>query len=432
MSVVIGLVARLVFVAITSLPVALDAVAYRTLATNLANGRGYAHATTTHPDTFVATAGHPPLFSGVLAVFDLLGLQSLTEQRVALAVVGSVAVLIMGLLGREVAGPAVGITAALLSALDPLWLGPIGAVMSESIYLIIIPLALLLALRCLARPTLWRFGVFGLVIGLGVLTRSEAIDFVVLLGIPLLLMVRVSWKTRCMLGVAFLVGVALLVGPWLIRNEVQVGGAVLSTQEGGTLAGSYCGATFDQANPAYGSFDIECVYGAGARIKYGPPADRAEVRTEVTLDHALTEEAKQYALHHLSELPRVVLAREESAWGLGNQDFQLSLAHAEGRNRSFELLGRALYWVLVPFVIVGAVLLARRSPRRFVLVMVPVVVAGVTVALVYGSTRIRVVAEPSLALFAALGLVRAVEWLSRSTFRDDGLPDDAGVAPIAS
>ena len=408
----VGLVARLVFVTTVSLPVAVDAVAYRSLATNLANGKGYAHAVSAHPHTFVATGGHPPLFSCVLAALDLVGLQSLTEQRVALAVVGSVAVLIMGLLGREVAGPAVGIGAALISAVDPLWLGPIGAVMSESIYLIIIPLALLLALECLARPTFWRFGALGLIVGLAVLTRSEAIDFVVLLGVPLLLMVHVSWKTRCTLGVALLVGAALVLGPWLVRNEVRLGGAVLSTQEGGTVAGSYCPLTFDRANPVYGGFDIECVYGAGVRVIWGGKATgRAGHWTEVSLDHALTEEAKQYALNHLGQLPRVVLAREESAWGLGNQNFQLGLAQAEGRNRTSELVGKALYWVFAPFVIVGAVLLARRSPQRFLLVMVPIVVTVLTVALVYGSTRMRALAEPSLAVLAAAGVVAAGRWL---------------------
>ena len=411
-SVLVGLVARLVFVTTTSRPVALDAVVYRSLATNLADGKGYVHAVAAQPNKFVATAGHPPLFSCVLAVFDLLGLQSLTEQRVALAVVGSVTVLIMGLLGREVAGPAVGIGAALIAALDPLWLGPIGALMSESIYLIIIPLALLLALRCLAKPTFWRFGALGLVIGLGVLTRSEAIDFVVLLGVPLLLMVRVSWKSRCTLGVALLVGAALVLGPWLVRNEVKLGGAVLSTQQGGTLAGSYCASTFDRANPVYGGFSADCVYGVGVTLLgYGTPPDRARGWTELSLDHALTEVAKQYALNHLGQLPRVVLAREESAWGLGNQNFQLSLAHAEGRNRTSELIGKGFYWVLVPFVILGTVLLARRAPQRLLLVLVPVVVAVVTVALVYGSTRMRVVAEPSLAVLAATGSVAAGRWL---------------------
>ena len=260
----------------------------------------------------------------------MLGLQSFNEQRIALAVVGSVAVLIMGLLGREVAGPPVGIGAALIVALDPLWLGPIGALMSESIYLVIIPLVMLLALWCLAKPTFWRFGALGLAIALAVLTRSEAIDFVVLLGVPLLLMVRVPWRSLCLLGVSFVVGVSLLLGPWLIRNEVQLGGLALSTQEGGTLYGSYCPATFDPANPAYGGFSGECAVGGAALFLLDRrPPDRAHAWTELSLDHALTESAKHYALSHLGDLPGVVLAREESAWGLGNRNFQLGLAVEE-------------------------------------------------------------------------------------------------------
>ena len=78
-------------------------------ANNLAKGRGYVLPGPTPPHALVASAAHPPLFSCVLAVLDLLGLTSLNEQRIAMAVVGSVAVFIMGLLGREVAGPAVGI-----------------------------------------------------------------------------------------------------------------------------------------------------------------------------------------------------------------------------------------------------------------------------------------------------------------------------------
>jgi hypothetical protein len=409
---VVGVVVRLVLVTTVAFPLASDAVVYRFLAKNLTDGRGYDSWSSPTSHKLVATAAHPPLFSCVLAVFDVLGLQSLNEQRIALAVVGSLAVLIMGLLGREVAGPAVGIGAALIAALDPVWLGPIGALMSESIYLVIIPLVMLLAVRCLAKPTWWRFGALGLAIALAALTRSEAIDFVVLLGVPLLLMIGVPWRSRCMLGAALILGVSLLLGPWLVRNQVELGGAVLSSQEGGTLAGSYCSATFDPANAAYGSFSGTCAVGiATIFVEYGRPPDPAQGWTELSLDHALTEWSKQYALSHLGDLPRVVLAREESAWGLGNQNFQLLLAETEGRNRTYELIGRALYWVLLPFVVVGIVLLARRSPRRFVVVIVPIVVAVLTVALTYGSTRLRVVAEPSLALLAAVGAVTAGRWL---------------------
>ena len=268
------------------------------------------------------------------------------------------------------------------------------------------------ALRCLAKPSYWRFGALGLAVALAVLTRSEAIDLVVLLGVPLLLMVRLPWRTRGALGLAFIGGAALLLGPWLVRNQVELGGAVLSTQEGGTLTGSYCGATFDPSSPAYGGFSGPCAVGTGAVwVAFVRPPDGAKRWTSLSLDRSLTAAAKQFALNHIRDLPGVVVAREASTWGLGNQAFQLSLAHTEGRNRTSELIGRALYWLFLPFVIFGAVLLARRFPRRFVVVMAPVVVTMATVAIVYGSTRMRVLAEPSLAVLAAIGLVAVGRWL---------------------
>ena len=413
-TVCVGVVARIVFVTTTTFPkiVDNDAAFFRGSALNLADGRGYVAASLTDSHKLVATAAHPPLFSCVLAVFDLLGLQSVDEQRIALALVASAAVFIMGLLGREVAGPAVGIGAALIAALDPLWLQPIGALMSESVYLVVVPLVVLLAVRCLDEPTVWRFGALGLVMAVAALTRSEALDFIVLLGVPLLLMARLPWKSRCLLGAALVVGASLLLVPWLVRNQVQIGGAVLFDQEGGTLAGSYCSATFDPADPAYGSFDGGCAVGLAAVIvARGRPPNGSSGWTELSLDRALTEAAKHFALSHLGDLPAVVLAREGSAWGLGNQNFQLQLSGVEGRNRTYEVIGRTLYWVFVPFIVIGSGVLARRSPRRFVIIIVPVVVVVLTVALTYGSTRLRVAAEPSLAVLAAIGAVTVGRWL---------------------
>jgi hypothetical protein len=114
----------------------------------------------------------------------------------------------------------VGIVTAVIAALDPLWLQPVGALMSESMYLVIIPLMLLLALRCLEHPSIGKFAILGVVIAFAVLIRSEAIDFVVLLGLPLMLFASVPWKPRGLFRLAFAAGIALLLGPWLIRNEV--------------------------------------------------------------------------------------------------------------------------------------------------------------------------------------------------------------------
>jgi hypothetical protein len=162
LTVILGLVVRIAFVTLVTFPpLPGDAVVFRQMASNLVAGRGYSLPFVTHPHKLVATALHPPLFPALSAIFDLLGLHSVNAQRLALACVTCSSVLVLGLLGRKVAGPVVGIIAAVIAALNPLWLGFVGALMSESIYLIVIALMLLLALRCLERPTLGRFAILG-------------------------------------------------------------------------------------------------------------------------------------------------------------------------------------------------------------------------------------------------------------------------------
>ncbi len=341
-------------------------------------------------------------------------MQSVTAQRLALAVVTSAAVLLMGLLGRRVAGPLVGIVAAALAAFNPVWIQPVGALVSESIYLVAIPLLLLQALRCLERPTIGRYVVLGVVVASAVLIRSDAIDFVVFLGVPLLILIAVPWRHRGLLGVALLAGLLVVLGPWMIRNEVQLGGAVLSDQQGVTLAGSYCNSTFNSTDPSYGSFDVYCsLTGTAVVVVYSKPPNGARQWTEIAVDRELTHGSEQFAIHHLSALPRVVVAREAATWGLGNHSYQLALALGEGRNETYEQAGWIVYWVMVPFVVIGGVVLARRSWRPFVILVAPLGVVAVNAAIFYGSTRIRTAAEPSLAVLAATGGIAAANRIVR-------------------
>ena len=92
-------------------------------------------------------------------------------------------------------------------------------------------------------------------IGFATLTRSEAIAFVVVLGVPLVLLGSRDWRRRATYALAVVAGVGIIVGPWLVRNEIQLGGLTLSTDNGTTWAGAYTPATFSPANPLYGSFD---------------------------------------------------------------------------------------------------------------------------------------------------------------------------------
>jgi xanthosine utilization system XapX-like protein len=58
-------------------------------------------------------------------------------------------------------------------------------------------------------------------------------------------------------------------------------------------------------------------------------------------------------------------------------------------------------------VILGTVILARRSRVLCFVMVAPLLVVAVNSAIFYGSTRMRMAAEPSLAVLGALGIVAA-------------------------
>jgi hypothetical protein len=402
-----GVASRLWFTAGWTLgtPARGDASLFQQAASNLAGGKGYAlpFLGSGRP---VPTALHPPLFPSILALLDSVGLGSPDDHRIVLAVVSSGAVVATGLLGRRVAGPAAGLLSAAIAALSPLWVQPSGMLMSESVYLVVVPTMLLIALRCLEHPTLAYAGLLGVTIGLAALTRSEGLAFAVVLGVPVVLLATRRWSRRGTLAAALLVGLAAVLGPWIVRNQVQLGGLALTTDEGGTLAGSYSAATLDPQSPYYGGFHVEDADGAAAVIvKWSrPPADESHW-TEVALSRALERSARSFAFDHLLDLPGVVLAREGRAWGVFAPGPQLQFDLSDGHVRSFDQAGQVLYWVLLPVTVLGVVVLARRSWQRFVVVAAPLVVVMMTVGVFYGSTRMRVTAEPSLAAFAAAGVM---------------------------
>ena len=91
----------------------------------------------------------------------------------------------VGLLGRRVGGPAVGLLGAALAALYPLLIVADGALLSETLFGPIVAFTLLAAWRLGEEPTVRWAALVGLGIGLAALTRSEALLLLPLLALPL-------------------------------------------------------------------------------------------------------------------------------------------------------------------------------------------------------------------------------------------------------
>jgi peptidoglycan/LPS O-acetylase OafA/YrhL/4-amino-4-deoxy-L-arabinose transferase-like glycosyltransferase len=387
-----------------------DATFFHQAAASLAAGHGYATTSLVPPHGVLPTAQHPPLFSSVLAGFDLLGFHSVDAQRVLLGVVASIAVFLIGLVGHRVAGPSAGLVAAGIAALDPLWFQPSAALMSESIYLVVVSAVLLLALRCLDRASRWRFVLLGAGVGLAVLTRGDALPLVLFLCVPVVLYATRSGRQRLSLARCLLAGLALVLGPWLLRNEVQLGGLALSDNQGSTLAGSYCPPTMRSSSSEYGGFDGTCAEAAAAYvIDKAPPPAGTRSWNELTVSNSLTNATESYIRGHLSALPALAWARVENTWGLARTNQQSYIAQIEGNIASFERFGLELGRVLLVFELIGAVVISRRSRGRFFVLLAPLLAVTLNAALFYGSTRFLTLALPALAVLAAIGTVSTVE-----------------------
>ena len=108
-----------------------DQYYYSLAAEALAEGRGFVvpwFDTVTQP-----AADHPPLTALVAVPASLLPGWSVLPQRLTMCVIGAVAVVVIGYLGRQVAGRRTGLVAGGLAGVAPaLWIND-GLIMSESL-----------------------------------------------------------------------------------------------------------------------------------------------------------------------------------------------------------------------------------------------------------------------------------------------------------
>jgi 4-amino-4-deoxy-L-arabinose transferase-like glycosyltransferase len=349
-----------------------DAAFYHGLAQALGDGRGFVD-----PAFGTPTALHPPLFPLVLALPSALGLDSYNAHRVVVCLIGTGTIVGVGLLARHVAGERAGLLAAGVAALSPVLISADSAVMSETLLGLLVVLCALCAYRLRERPTAARAVLLGALIGLAALTRGEA-----LLLVPLLL----PWR-RPKLAAALVAACVVTLAPWTIRNLSDFHKPVLlSTNEGGLLAGANCPSTYRGRD--IGSWDIRCVM---TRIGSDESEAAAQAR-RAGLD---------YAGAHLGRLPLVVLARLGRTFELLQPVRQAE--QAEARAEGLELAGAVVWFLLLPFGVYGLVLLRRRGVP-LVPLLAPFALAVAATVVGYGVPRFRHPADVALAVLAGVAL----------------------------
>ncbi len=396
-----------------------DAFFYHGGANLLAAGHGFI-SPFFYPARHVQAAEHPPLYVIYLAMPAVLGMHSALTQMLWSCVAGAATVAVSGLVGRELAGERAGLIAAALVAIYPNVWSPDGALEAETLAMLMAMLAVWFAYRYRRDPTWWRLAWCGLFCGLAALTRSELILLVPFIVLPLALSTRDrSWKTRLGLLGAGVAAAAVVIAPWSIYNSTRfVHPEVLSSQSGPLLAAANCDSTY--YGDLQGYFDIQCNVAVDKAAGVGPNDDESQA------DLIDRKAAFRYIRTHLSRLPTVERVRLQRLVGLYHTSLYVHMDNLiEGRPLWISWAGLYSFFLLAFLAIAGVVLHKRRKPRGPPLypVLAPIYALVLTVLVTYASTRFRAVAEPSIAVLAALG----IDAFFRRPRAADSQPSEEGV-----
>jgi len=383
-----------------------DQVYYNAQANRLAQGHGFVEPfdvdlnvrrTGTGP-----SAEHPPLTAIVLApvswVTDRLpwvdvdtrrGDVHAPAHRLTLAIIGSLSVVMIGLLGREVRGERAGLIAAGIAALYPnLWVND-GLVMAESLTVIAVVWALYLVYRYRRAPRVRTTVLLGVAAGLAALARAEMILLVPFLVVPALLGTGASWPVRWRRAAIGVVAAGIVVGPWALFNLTRFEDPTfLSTNDGQTLLGANCDPAYH--GRAAGLWHLSCLPDV--------PGDRSEVSTEYK------RRAGDYIGDHLDRVPSVVAIRVGRLWNVYRPADMVWYNEGEGRERWVSRLGLWSFYPLMALATAGAFMLRRSWGRLWPLLAPMAIVTGVA-ALSYGQARFRAPAEPGIVVLAAVAVV---------------------------
>ena len=416
-----------------------DAAAYATIAANLERGEGF---------TFGEGATQPasnyspglPLF--VAGVYEITGGVHERTARLVLALIGALAVLFTYLIGRRLSGVAAGLIGAGAIAIYPALLEYQGMLMGEPLAAALLSGAVLAVLwaqgarqKGLARGSCRgaggpagevyvldppaprhprvRWVLPGALLGALALVRPEYLGVALLVSLVVLAKDwRADRRESLLHAAVLLVGVAVVVAPWTVRNAVALDRFVPVSTGGGQVlfAGTYLpsdgdpervGAEVVERHPelfgpdAVQRLRLEQILARLAEQRYpGVETDKALARMgrEQLWDDA-SEEPVEYAGFVATKAWRI--------WSHGPR----SVMHQPG----WELL----HWALVVFGLVGLLVLA--AQRRWEALLLATIFLAITAlsALLVASPRRVSVMLPLVAALAGVGAMACRDSLAR-------------------
>jgi hypothetical protein len=419
-----------------------DAAAYAKIGANLERGEGFTVGPGARQPSSNYSPGLPLLVAGL---YEVTGGVHERLARVVLAVVGTLGVLLTYLLGRRLSRavwstPAdhpprlgevgdrravvAGLAAALVVAVYPALVEYQGMLMSEPLAATLLCGAVLAVCWAWDGEALARWLLPGALLGALTLVRPEYLGVSVLLAFVVALRtmltfgphgvqkLNIDWGRGLAVGGVLVVGVALVVLPWTVRNVVALDRVVPVSTGGGQVlfAGTYLPSGGDPErvgeevvaeNPdLFGPEAVE-------RLRLEQILARLAAREypELESDQALARMGRGQLWDDVTQEPvgyaGFLAAKLWRVWGHGPRDVM--------REPGWEVF----HWAVVAFGLLGLVVLARQR-RREALVLGTVLVAITAVGLLLvASPRRFLVLLPLVAALAGVGVAWAWAELGR-------------------
>jgi 4-amino-4-deoxy-L-arabinose transferase-like glycosyltransferase len=343
------------------------------------------------------TAEHPPLYPLVLGIVGWFGGVGVGAQRAVGCVIGTASVVLFAVVGRRLGGRRAGLIAASIAAIYPPLIVVDGALMSEPLLVFGLLIAVLLAYRLTVSPTMLTAAALGAVVGLATLAHTEA-----LLAFPLLVLPSV-WRHRHQRAARTVIAVAVfaaVLSPWVVRNLVVFHRLTLATDTNTVIAGANCPQTYYGRDIGWWRLDCDA---------------RARTFRELVQGSANAQPALHFVREHLVRAPLVAAVRV-----LRTFSFFQPLREGNGQLRRLwlDVLGLCIYY---PLLLLAALGLRRASGRRWLLFSL-ICISVIVSALDSGLPRLRIPADVSLILLAALAFTPRARFRSGDPLRIRALP----------
>ena len=420
--VLLALGLRVGFVETTSFRSIDDAGTYNRLGAQIAQLGDYKPSTgfdSGAGGTHGPTAYFPPAYPYFLALVDIIdghrtgGKTALLGIRLGGAVLGAVAVGLLGLVALEAFGPGTAIAALALTAIYPVFVELAGTLVAENLLVVFMLASVWTALRARRsrRPLAW-IAATGVLAGLATLSHENAAIFVIPLAVAAAQAAGQSWRHRLFGALTLLVATAAMIAPWTVRNAAELHHFIPVADETGiTLRGTY-----NQASAAYQRLPYKW------RFYWSIPQDasvkhRAFHEKEVPLSDQLESRALHYIGRHptaplnvfWSNLRRMFELRGSYAWHQS--------AHAIGLHESDAQVGVIAFWVLCALALGGLFTQAARRATPW-LWSLPILYALTILFVNVETPRFREPIDPFLLLLAACAVSTAGGYVrSRMRFR---------------